>query len=340
MCNIGCVFFIVSTMLEKLDIAVINLDRRPDRMAYIYKHIPFLFRPISFDISGFNMPFAPFLSDGGSHSTNAESDRGYYRRFPAIDGLNLSQYYSEFPDLLDTIRDKPRVLGEVGCSLSHYSLWKSHAHRPKSDILLVFEDDVMFTESSLDRMKGVLAGLASSKSRWDIMYIGGQWTPDYDIDGKKSSYFPFQNVRKDSLDRYFHTSDKLATQCGIYKRRNLTPAVIHGNRNVWFTPLFRTAGAYLVSKRGAKRLLEAVEIDTALFMKTPLDMWLLEMDIRGYIDVYDRFPHPFYQAGFEMVREPSHAQNDIHRTDFQNVKLPPLSSRTTTTTTTTSNDLH
>ena len=43
-------------MLEKLDIAVINLDRRPDRMAYIYKHIPFLFRPMTFDISGFNMP--------------------------------------------------------------------------------------------------------------------------------------------------------------------------------------------------------------------------------------------------------------------------------------------
>jgi hypothetical protein len=126
----------------------------------------------------------------------------------------------------------------------------------------------------------------------------------------------------DSLERYYHNSNTLASREGIYKRRNLTPAVIHGKCNVWFTPLFRTAGAYLVSKRGAKRLLEAVESDTALFMKTPLDMWLLEMDFRGYIDVYDRFPHPFYQAGFEMVREPSHAQNDIHRTNFQTVKLP------------------
>jgi hypothetical protein len=160
------------------------------------------------------------------------------------------------------------------------------------------------------------------------MYVGGQWTPDYDIDGTVSSYFPFQKPRKDSLGQYFHTSTEYAAHNsnGFYKRRNLTPAVIHGNRNVWFTPLFRTAGAYLVSKRGAKRLLEAVEIDTALFMKTPLDMWLLEMDFRGYIDAFDRFPHPFYQAGFEMVREPSHAQNDIHRTDFQTVKLPGLRS--------------
>jgi hypothetical protein len=99
--------------------------------------------------------------------------------------------------------------------------------------------------------------------------------------------------------------------------------VIQGERNVWFTPLFRTAGAYVISQRGAKRLLEAVETDTALFMKTPLDMWLLEMDFRGYIDAFDRFPHPFYQAGFEMVREPSHAANDIHRGHFEMIDLPP-----------------
>jgi hypothetical protein len=69
--------------------------------------------------------------------------------------------------------------------------------------------------------------------------------------------------------------------------------------------------------------MEAVETDTALFMKTPLDMWLLEMDFRGYIETFDRFPHPFYQAGFEMVREPSHVLNDIHRTVHKTVELPP-----------------
>lgn len=33
-------------MFDKLDIAVINLDRRPDRMAYIHKSIPFLYNPM------------------------------------------------------------------------------------------------------------------------------------------------------------------------------------------------------------------------------------------------------------------------------------------------------
>lgn len=314
-------------MFDKLDIAVINLDRRPDRMACIYKNIPFIFQPMTNNILDFRHEF----KGGVDHR---HSDRGYYRRFPAIDGMNLSQYYSEFPELLDTIRDKTRVLGEVGCSLSHYSLWKSHALRPNADYLLVFEDDVLFTDKSFERMKDVLSELTIQQEQWDVMYVGGQWTPDYDIDSTVQSYFPFQHLRKEYLEQYFYpnsfTPNEFALHSnapnsfGVYKRRNRSSAVIHGNRNVWFTPLFRTAGAYLVSKRGAKQLLDAVDTDTALFMKTPLDMWLLEMDFRGYIEAYDRFPHPFYQSGFEMVSEPSHAQNDIHRTDFQTVRLDNL----------------
>lgn len=275
------------------DIAVINLDRRPDRMEYLYRN-----SPVSF------------------------------RRFPAIDGKNLSKHYFEFSDLLDTIRNHPRVVGEVGCSLSHYSLWKGHAQNNRSEFLLVFEDDVMFLEKSRERFEDTIRDIRRHTDgggggdddvfTFDVMYLGGQWTPSYDIDGEAPCYFPFQKTTSESLETHYRKSPVP----GIYKRRNRTPAVIQGTRNVWYSPLFRTAGAYLVSQRGAKRLLDAVETDTALFMKTPLDMWLLEMDFRGYIDAYDRFPHPFYQAGFEMVREQSHATNDIHRGQFQTVELP------------------
>jgi GR25 family glycosyltransferase involved in LPS biosynthesis len=320
-------------MFDKLDIAVINLDRRPDRMAYIHKNSPFLYNPM--------MPHHRHLPSASAASASAASaasasapirmntgifaSRGGYRRFSAVDGQNLSKYYSEFDWLLDTIRDSSRVLGEVGCSLSHYSLWRDHVQNPRADYLLVFEDDVLFTDASHQRMKNVICELESlgggSGGAWDVLYVGGQWTPNYDIDGEKT-YFSFQRTTSDSLDTYY--PNHRASDTAIYKRRNLSSAVIQGTRNVWFTPLFRTAGAYLISQRGAKRLLEAVETDTALFMKTPLDMWLLEMDFRGYIDVFDRFPHPFYQAGFELVKEPSHAENDIHRTNFQTVRLPSI----------------
>ncbi len=285
--------------IDDFDIAVINLDRRTDRMSHLYNTSPFMFR-----------------------------------RFPAIDGQDLSKHYFQFADLLDTVRNHPRVLGEVGCSLSHYSLWRSHVTQNKHEHLLIFEDDVMFSESSKTQYQMMTREIkeavtisseasdetGANRFEFDLMYVGGQWTPNYDIDGTTPPpYFSFQKTTRESLETHYRKS----LIPNIYKRRNLSPAVIQGNRNVWYSPLFRTAGAYVISRRGAKRLLEAVETDTALFMKTPLDMWLLEMDFRGYIDAYDRFPHPFYQAGFEMVREPSHAANDIHRGVYSNIQLPP-----------------
>ena len=313
-------YIIYDLMFDKLDIAVINLDRRPDRMAYIHQNIPFLYNPMMrHHLPASTLPLSPILMNTGIFAA-----RGGYRRFPAVDGQNLSRYYFEFDWLLDTVRDTSRVLGEVGCSLSHYSLWKDHLQNPRAEYLLVFEDDVLFTDASHQRIGDVISELGSNSDRsaLDVLYVGGQWTPNYDIDGEKT-YFPFQRTTSESLDTYYikHPAPAPAPAPAIHKRRNLSSAVIQGNRNVWFTPLFRTAGAYLISQRGAKRLLEAVEQDTALFMKTPLDMWLLEMDFRGYIDAFDRFPHPFYQAGFELVKEPSHAQNDIHRTDFQTVRI-------------------
>lgn len=273
------------------DIAVINLDRRPDRMSYLYNNAPMMFR-----------------------------------RFSAIDGQNLSKHYFEFANLLDTIRNQQRVLGEVGCSLSHYSLWKEHLIKQRHENILIWEDDIMFSDQSVNHYKQTIREIQTYtdpsclRFAFDVLYLGGQWTPNYDIDGATPlPYFHFQRTTSESLKTHYRQS----LVPSIYKRRNLSPAVIQGTRNVWYSPLFRTAGAYLVSQRGAKRLLEAVETDTALFMKTPLDMWLLEMDFRGYIDAYDRFPHPFYQAGFEMVSEQSHAINDIHRSNFQTVELPP-----------------
>ena len=320
-------------MTERLiDTAIINLDRRTDRMEYINKNVP-----ISFSNDNANDAQHPLQ----------------YRRFPAIDGNNLSNYYKsnlEFRELLDTIRGQPRVLGEVGCSLSHYSLWNSHALSPKAKYLLVLEDDVMFTDQTVQKLESITRDIQSLEHciiqpnnsmqrgvvgastdahahfHWDVIYVGGQWTPDYAIDSN-NSYFKYQGITSESLGDYYEISNEYTNSYAyslsniLYRRKNRRSAVIHNDRNIWYSPLFRTAGAYLVSRQGARKLLAAVETDTALFMKTPLDMWILEMDFRGYLDVFDGLPHPFYQAGFDLVKEPAHIENDIHRTKYDTVRL-------------------
>jgi len=327
-------------MVDRLDIVVINLDRRQDRMDHIHKHAPFSYNPMQ------TFKKNDFFSKSNSTTVVSSNERGSYRRFAAIDGINLSTYYKTNPELrelLDTVRNQSRVLGEVGCSLSHFSLWYNHAHSTNSnlDYLLVFEDDVVFSHDSHERLSVTMQDIQSieynvknnendnckkddeyNENSWDVIYIGGQWTPDYTIDSN-NSYFPYQGTKSQSIDTYYNKVYSMPCHetKTLYRRKNRNTAVIHGNKNVWYTPLFRTAGAYLVSKKGAKRLIQAIETDTALFMKTPLDMWILEMDFRGYINVFDSFPHPFYQAGFEMVKEQCHIVNDIHRTKYENVIL-------------------
>ena len=197
----------------------------------------------------------------------------------------------------------------------------------------------MFTDKSTSRLTNIIQNIqslehsipttsmqsADNVTKCDVIYLGGQWTPDYDIDSN-NTYFKYQGTTSESLGKYYlHSQSHSHSQSRIlYRRKNRSSAVIHNDRNIWYTPLFRTAGAYLVTQQGARKLLEAVETDTALFMKTPLDMWILEMDFRGYIDVFDGLPHPFYQAGFDLVKEPAHIENDIHRTKYETVCLDDL----------------
>ena len=271
-----------------VDTRVINLDRRADRMEYIDKQL--------------TLP---------------------YKRFSAVDGTNLSKYYEARPDyrrFLDIVKGRHRVLGEVGCSLSHYSIWKEVAENGMGIIpTLVLEDDICFTAQTSERFKRTMEDIhdhARNIADWDLIYVGGQWTADYGLDSH--AHFQSQRIISNNVDamtRFFKPVGGT-----LYRRINkYNSAVIQGHVNVWNTPLFRTAGAYIINSSGARHLMNAIESDTALFIKTPLDMWLLEMDFRGYIRTMDSITHPFYQGGFDLVTDPCLVANDIHRTHFEHV---------------------
>ena len=138
------------------------------------------------------------------------------------------------------------------------------------------------------------------------------------------------NILYDNIDWWTYTAntfDRFFTKVShtdtLYRRANPGySAAIHGSRNVWVTPIFRTAGAYLISPRGVGRLMEAVHKDRILFMNMPLDMWLLEMEYRGYLDIMDSFIHPFYQGGFDLMTDQRLVSNDIHRGNYTKIVLP------------------
>jgi GR25 family glycosyltransferase involved in LPS biosynthesis len=218
-----------------------------------------------------------------------------YERFSAIDG-NILNEYSEFSDLLKVIDKKICIFGEIGCKLSHYAIWQKIKENT-----LILEDDVILTESSISRYEDMYNKLKNITSDWDIIYVGGQWTPDYGIN--TNCHMDVHKIRDTDLqEKFFHVCDN------FYFRKN-------DNYDTFDSPLFRTAGAYIVSERGSKKLIELIDGNKDYFMNMALDMWLLQLEKEEKIKIFDYFPHIFYQGGFNLVKDECLLKTDIDRGD-------------------------
>lgn len=121
---------------------VINLDRRPDRLANFYHRYPFA--------------------------------RSGVTRMAAVDGRELS---AEDPRLglfaVNKWGTTEWPTGLVGATLSHYEVWKRVAQQPTANLALVFEDDVRFSDSFADEWESRISPLLLS-SDFDVLYIGGR----------------------------------------------------------------------------------------------------------------------------------------------------------------------
>lgn len=129
--------------LTGVDVAyVINLDRRPDRLADFYRRYPFA--------------------------------RSGVTRLAAVDGRDLS---GEDPRLglfaVNKWGTTEWPTGLVGATLSHYEVWKRVVQQPTVDLALVFEDDVRFSDSFAHEWESRISPLLPS-SDFDVLYIGGR----------------------------------------------------------------------------------------------------------------------------------------------------------------------
>ncbi|XP_055963968.1 procollagen galactosyltransferase 2 [Sorex fumeus] len=95
----------------------------------------------------------------------------------AVDGkaLNTSQLKALSIDMLPGYRDpyssRPLTRGEIGCFLSHYSVWKEVLARalPRS---LVIEDDVRFEHQFRRKLTRLMDDVARAGLDWELIYIG------------------------------------------------------------------------------------------------------------------------------------------------------------------------
>lgn len=128
---------------------VLNLKRRPDRLAYMKATLP----------PGLDVEFTtdwPEPIDGQKFGSRAPDG---FRVLPwQVDSDN--EFWS-----------RPLKAGEIGCAIGHWSCWRRAASEGASPALF-FEDDAVLVADFLPRLADGLARLATFDPDWDLLYLG------------------------------------------------------------------------------------------------------------------------------------------------------------------------
>uniref|UniRef100_A0A673CCP4 Procollagen galactosyltransferase 2-like n=1 Tax=Sphaeramia orbicularis TaxID=375764 RepID=A0A673CCP4_9TELE len=101
----------------------------------------------------------------------------YATLIDAVDGkaLNTSQLQALGIEMMPGYKDpySGRVLtrGEIGCFLSHHSIWTQVIERGLQKVLLL-EDDVRFEPRFKRRLQAIMSDVDKAQLDWDLIYVG------------------------------------------------------------------------------------------------------------------------------------------------------------------------
>ncbi|XP_040911110.1 procollagen galactosyltransferase 2 [Toxotes jaculatrix] len=117
----------------------------------------------------------------------------------AVDGkaLNSSQLQAMGIDMLpgytDPYSDRVLTRGEIGCFLSHYSIWKQVVQQELQQVL-VLEDDVRFEPRFGSRLVAIMDNVKRVGLNWDLIYVGRKRLqvkePEYWVKGVSNLVHP------------------------------------------------------------------------------------------------------------------------------------------------------
>ena len=125
-----------------------------------------------------------------------DSQEVRFARWDAVDGREY--FMSTYVRDLFSDNDFDYRRGVLGCALSHLDLWKYLSVSNVLDSIVIFEDDVTFSNDFKDTWNNVYC--PQIKNNWDIVYIGGP-PPTIKhpigtlISGTKNFYKPPQDIQ-------------------------------------------------------------------------------------------------------------------------------------------------
>lgn len=95
----------------------------------------------------------------------------------AVDGKTLNRTILEtmgirlMSNYVDPYHKRPMTMGEIGCFLSHYYIWKKVIENDYESVM-VLEDDVRFEPFFRNKINFVLNELRRLNTNWDLVYLG------------------------------------------------------------------------------------------------------------------------------------------------------------------------
>lgn len=146
----------------RVRVLVLNLRRRPDRLAAVQRALPAEWRACAAYTTDWDGPV-----DGErivDASTLANAHVGVYKHWRLASSSNSWW-----------CRDMKK--GEIGCAYAHYRVWREAQRAFDADAslecVLVFEDDAYFVEDAVQRLQRALrCELPQRDAAWQLVYLG------------------------------------------------------------------------------------------------------------------------------------------------------------------------
>jgi collagen beta-1,O-galactosyltransferase len=142
-----------------MDTFVVNLARRPDRRARMERILPPEWH-------------AEFTTNWDGPLDGAAIRPG------DLDDVALFDW--ELPGSDNPWWSRPLKLGEIGCAMSHWSIWRRAAER-RSELTVVLEDDVSVVDDVARELDRRIDQLDALDENWDLVYLG-RWAQEPEND--------------------------------------------------------------------------------------------------------------------------------------------------------------